>query len=759
FAPKDDELVRRRIEAAYAAGDDAAVVSLSRELVKLDPLDETALLRVISANLSKLQTVDQRLVAYRRLLETPAMSISAAVRSRLALDAALLQREVGNTQGFAQLLGVAVTLDPTHKNAASLALNFFQERRPGEVVQEMELLMNLMLCDPLDPQSHIRLYRRAAEAGAYQSASRFQQTAKLILQRSGITDTSDLDVDGLALAWRGQGAGSVAEALTSRISLQREAAAEAIRRREAQELPTDDLTSPEETRLDFSQELFRLLAAQAAGNDEVLAASAPEYIRLTAEAQEALTEALQEPDANRQAILVEGLAQIMERFALQALSGYQAESLAEQFTSLESTPSIPRQAIGVLRGFERLAVGEVEQAIEAFESSPRGLPQLRPLGLIEAYVRAGRNQEAADWALRLERSQPLSVFGSWAWSKRRQALGDQIPVDAQVEAIERVLLSWPRWLVEVFDGPHRFMYAEIQPTSRQIGPLGGARMRIELRNISTTPMAVGADRTFNAKVLMTLGVNAGLGDLSDLTTPEVMYLDRRLTLGPRESVVVEFWADEGFAGWVAETAADEIVRHRSRLIQGFRVGTTTLYEPGPFSLSANSNSVVRLRLPEAALEPEELAQRARNAPAARLPWVAAAVRAGLYKLGEGLELDSRQARPVIEAIAERYADIDDRATRAALLCIMPHARQFPVMQVFDEAARQEMDPALRLVAMATRASGEDDGMLGDAALEERSPVLRRFALLLAERLNAGAPSYSTAPADPQVLRGGSISDP
>ncbi|MEO0483012.1 MAG: hypothetical protein AAF138_05270 [Planctomycetota bacterium] len=751
FAPNDAELLRRRIEAAYSAGDDGAVVELSRQLVRLDPRDESALLRVIAANINKSQTVESRLGAYRNILESTTANLSDGLRSRLAVDAALLARELGNDAQFANLVSSAVRLDSTNKSAATLALNYFLQRRPDDLVGQAQLLFNLVLADPFDPLSHIRLYRIASATGAYNGAYRHHQAATSILQSSRGGVQEEIQDDGLVLTWRVAGPEAVAQGLTAQLTAEREAAQRLLENSEKLGLPLDDITRPEDTRLTFTRELTRLFAAHAAGDEELVQVSSVEYLAITQQAIRDLGELVREAEPEQRAELNrQGLMQLVERFAIQAVIGFGVEQLEAGLASLQQAGDLPPESLEVLRGLTLLSQGRDADAAAVFEANPQGLPGLRELGLLAAYVRAGRLEEAAELGLQIERANPLTVFGAWAWSQRQAALGGQALLDQDTLQLENLLAGWPRWLFELFEGTSRFLHLDVRPVTKAIDPLGSAVYRIELRNISTAPLAVGSDATINSKLLLTLGIDAGVGKIGEDPSPEVLHLDRRIRLMPRESIIVDVPSDAGYTGWLAETAADEVVRHRAQIIQGFRIGERSLYEPGAFSTLATSGTIMRLRLPETGLSPEQLRIRAAEAPPSRLPWVAAALRAGLYAAGDGMELTESQARPIIDEIVKRYPALDVE-TRAALLGIMPHAGQFASMAPFDEVAENDEDPGLRLVALVSRVRSVESPALGRAASDE-DPLVARFALLLAERLEAGDIGYAGAGPEIDGLR-------
>src|SRR5690606_24171174 len=114
WSPDDEILLRKQIEASWSAGEEGAALDLTRDLLKLDLRDgklddEVSMLRVLSADISRIQTVEERLDQYHALLRRTALP--ATIRSRLALDAALLLREQGDVEGFASMLARSTALD------------------------------------------------------------------------------------------------------------------------------------------------------------------------------------------------------------------------------------------------------------------------------------------------------------------------------------------------------------------------------------------------------------------------------------------------------------------------------------------------------------------------------------------------------------------------------------------------------------------------------------------------------------------------
>ena len=85
----DDLSLRHTIAAAaWATTDDRLLREATERIVRLDPKDTVAQLRLISDRINDHQTGEERLAAYERYLGPRGESIDPSVRSRLAVDAA-----------------------------------------------------------------------------------------------------------------------------------------------------------------------------------------------------------------------------------------------------------------------------------------------------------------------------------------------------------------------------------------------------------------------------------------------------------------------------------------------------------------------------------------------------------------------------------------------------------------------------------------------------------------------------------------------
>lgn len=182
--PDDAELLRNEIEAWTAADDAPRLIDATRQLVRLDPRDTIAQLRLIDTQIGRLNTVEERRQAYSRLLGPAGQGLRPSIRSRLALDAALLAREDGDDRAFFELLTEATLLDVTNKNAAALYASVMMPYVESRI-ERFELIANVLQADPLDVGAYENAAIDLLSSGAYRGAQRYLDRMRDLLGASG----------------------------------------------------------------------------------------------------------------------------------------------------------------------------------------------------------------------------------------------------------------------------------------------------------------------------------------------------------------------------------------------------------------------------------------------------------------------------------------------------------------------------------------------------------------------------------------------
>lgn len=740
FAPDEETILRASLQAAWAAGEAERLEELTRELVRLRPRDTVAQLRLASSRIGSIQTVEGRLAAYDRLLGEAGRSIDASVRSRLALDAALLEREHGHADRFAERLSLALELDQTNKEAAQLAWQVFSPRLE-DPADRFELLMSLLMADPTDPNVHRHIATSLAGVGAFEQANRFHRMAVSLFSAADSPVAQDLILESIGLQWQIEGPEAVVSALNRELLKLRQRAAQEIFAYQEARMPTDALTRPEDIMLAPRYNQMRLVAALIADDRETLGSCLSDmqrsFGRAVEEHQERAKLSTPEEVARSEVALWNDLSRQLVAIAWADL---QDESMREWVDRAarafgEEAP-LPR----TLAAWAELRLGDPELALEMFEGI-RDASVLSRVGYGLALEGAGRIQDARSEYTALAREQPVSLSGVWARDRVMKQTGDDPLATPERAAMSRIAGAVPEWVDRMAESPRSFMALSASLRERTIDAAGRPTVVIRLTNLAPIPLGVGGDRPINSRFLLAPRLQSGLGEDFARAGAEVVELDRRLRLAPAETLEIEVWPDQGIVGWLAETSAAQTVRQRWRVLQGYRLGRRGVPEPGVLCLETETGGLVRRPFAMARATPLELADALERASAWDLPEVLAAVRGRLLTpQGTPGALTPDDASRLALVAADRYESLPPVA-RASMLAVLPSATLAPGMEPFDRVALEETDPTLAPVALVTRVSDPEHPAI--AALEASgSGELEGFVRSLRARLREPEMTFS-----------------
>lgn len=737
--PTEPSYTRHRLYAAYAADDQDEVIDATRRLLRFDPRDTVAQLRLVSAQVAGLQTAEARLAAYDRLIDgSGARLLAPEVRSRLALDAALLAMETGDQEGFARRLADATRLDQTNKEAASLAYTYFTER-VDDARGRLDMLMNLLIADPLDANVHLWIANELASAGAFRGARDFNQTAtSLLLAGRSPVSQDQLELRRLSFVWLTDGPEAVAQSLTDRIASGRARARQAQENAEKNNFRLPEGFIPaDELRLSLRYEWMRLFAADAAGDAEIRVASSNDFLKTVAkELEQVRDESQWPPDATREQMASVFVARLFEIVRLTAIFGGDEQVFESVVAPLREFVGRDETAMSVIEAWSALHSGAHEDALSRFERGGGGDTVASLIGQAIALERMGRRSEAASAYKRAASADPAGLFGPWAISRAR-ANGDREPLTPNAEAFERFAQRTPSWVRALAREPSQFFQLELEPVSTTGVPTEPMAVRVRLRNLAPVPMGLGPGRALSSKFALTPRVDVELLQALDTVESEVFELDRRLVLHPREVLEVTLRPDLGYTGWLLDMHCRDTVRLRWQGTLGFRRGQRQLFEPGLAGASRTSDPVVRRPLQEARLPASELADQIEAAaPALLRPYIAAA--AGLLTTdaaGRGtLTRDERE--DLVRAVFERYGT-GDAATRLLIATIMPHGSQLETALPLDRLiSEREPNPIVLAAGLLARGrSPENPGF--ERAIASDDEVVSEMARLMRDRLADG----------------------
>lgn len=743
--PLDEEILRLVMEAELQAGRADRLEALTRELVKIDPADTVAQLSLITGRVLKLQSADDRLDALSGLLGPKGEGLDPSVRSRLALDAALLLREKGDAQGFSARLREAMRLDSTNRDAATLlvALVNSGDAPPASRLESLILLLN---ADPIDQDTHEAIAAELARAGALKEAVRFLDNADALAQAFSGDRSSGVAASRMLTQWRALGPAKPLELINQLIVIRRSEAQNLIDRAKAAGEDAANIPKPEMFRVPPQVERVWLLAAQDAGDMALRDLALVEIDRTLERATANLA------DPERRATIGEETARAeletvqADGVWLRVLIGEQLPRAEQVLTELRTNPRTGGPGLRRLDAWLGLRKATPENRA-AFEEELEALAPTDPLadlGMAVACELKGDKAQAAKRFARCATQLSGTLEGGFA-ERRHLALTRTLP-PAPPEAAELAAMATgiPRWIDEIARDPRRFMQLTATLTADSVRPTDRVGLHVRLRNTSPMNLAVGAEKTINTRFLLSPQSDVGSHPFRS-GVPEFASLERRLRLKPREELAVALWPDGGYGSWYLELYAGELIRQRWRVVQGFRLTNNGVPDAGPMSLSTETQGLIRRPFTDAKADIASLASRVGTAERTALIDALGALRWRLFRDELTMQIFTpEEGKAALDALLLRYRQASP-LERLLVLATMPTGTFFKRLAPFDAAlaAVPESDDRVATFKVYTRATDPADPFIA-AAKASPSAAVRDAAAIAARRLAPNRIIYARA---------------
>ncbi len=598
LVPDDLDLLRSEIEAWKAAGDAERELTCTRELVRLDPRDTVAQLRLLTSSIAKLQDADQRVAVYERLLGKDGSKFDESIRSRLALDAALLARETGDERGFLDKLTYAVTADMTNKEAAALFATYFLDRTSNPR-ERADILANVILSDPLDADAHRNLAIELMRQGAYPAARRFYDCMGSIQKASGVEETSQVLFDYLLAVWNADGAARAIDMIRT-IELQAQMESDQAR----QDLINQGHQAPPRQPVVIAAMLetvrMAIYAARGDQQQSLISLQRSDFVSM------ATIERLREEAAKLGPRAEAELAElerhtVLEILWLRLLCGQELDKAKATLEVLRSNTVKPLtdEALRRYDGWLAAHMGDTDIARDLLNPIADSDANAR-FALAVCAEKEGKSDEAIEHYTKVARVAPVSTLAGMARMRIERLQSRPLEMTPAVRELNDAMLSFAPWLNKMTYEPRSFVSLVVEPINTKIDALGRVDLRVRLRNemgSSGIPLGVGSDRTINSRILLSPMVTTSLVKQSQLMRPEVIRLDRRLRLKPGESIETTFWGGRWKVGEVLDASMNMQATLRWRGVQGFKVTEKGLFEPGPLCVTYDSSLITREILP------------------------------------------------------------------------------------------------------------------------------------------------------------------
>jgi hypothetical protein len=755
LSPLDAEIARLETAAAFGTGNPRLLAAATSRVVRLDPADTVAQLRLITARIAERQTAEERLEVYARLLGPRGVSIDPTVRSRLALDAALIHRERGDIDGFVRELSRAIELDRTNKEAQHLATSYFAGLSSDDADGKaglLEMQLNLMWADPVDPNIYLSIARMLAVEGATQQALRFHSIGVSILAQAGQLDQKN-QVETLALQWLTAGPQPVLAQIDQDLRVMRDLARMRYEEDLQRDIPDRLLTPPEEVFLDPLFEKIRVIAAMDAMDSEALRTGLRELDANAAfqlrQMEEAL--ALRDEESRREAFEAFAVTVVESQF-MRVLANVEVEQLAAlmpqlpKFIGEEKWERFRRP----LTAWVALRTGDLERARALLRELGTAASEMQILQA-ELLVAEGRSTEAAAVYDRILRQRAFIPFGAWARSRAMELTGRTDPVTEAGRRMRRMAEEVPGALDSIVRDAASAIALNIVPTEEVYAPGERAELRVSLANTTPWPLSLGSNRTISSRVLLGVLVD-NAEELASPPQPMIIDLDRRFRLEPGETLEVTARVERGLNGLIFDASGRGQIRQRWQGWQSPALGPDGAYRAGPFSLSDSTVKFTRATRDETRLPDAAIAELVRNAEGDD---AVAAIESAAARLWRGSPADPvgiADEAAIVSALTARY-DGAGGAERALLLAALPSASQVASMAPFDEHVRRgvsleavrriETPRVVAALLLLTRVTDPDSPLL-DAARGSDDAGLSRLAAALEGRLREGGPALATA---------------
>lgn len=738
--PDDQDILRLQIEAWTAAGDADRVEQLQRVLAAADPRDTVNLLAVVSARISKLQSVEERLAAYEKLLGPEGDRLDASIRSRLAMDAALLSRERGDEAAFVRLLARSSALDSTNKDAATLALAYFAERVP-DAAGRLELLINVLKADPFDPDVHAAIAQELGSAGAILGASRFYVMLYALRTARGQELSPQEQAEAMVSSWNINGAMPMVTSMNADVENRREQLRARKARLDAAGQLLEQVADPSEARVPIPTERVRVVASAATGDPELIGYAVTEAAESFRRAIEAITDPTKRPERMTEAEAVEMTRSLRtEQVWLSLWAGRGHEGAAEAIAALRDDPDSDPLVIRRLEAWQRMRSGELDAAAGALAELGKDDP-LATMGLGVLAELRGQPEAAVKVYQLLANTLAGSIAGAYCRTRYMDLMGEPPALSAEAHRLQKLVDEVPPTLEAMIADPRRFMDLKIEPLSTEMGLTDKVALRFTLQNTSPYALAVGPEKPINTRFILAPVVDLGLQRMRVPNLHEIVYLNRRLRLLPGERFEAVVWADSGLLGGLLQRVASAPVRMRWRAVQGFRLNNRGYFDPGPLCLTTEAGPVVR-----------PVSLRAQADIAAFVGWIESGtpreLAEALLALREKLSDEALAANVtpgdvdlIVRSALNRFK-AGSRAEKLIILAYTPTGNQVPLFGPLDSAALADPDDQVVRFTLGLRTAPADSPALAADAWGSR-PAVGELARIVRERLATGARTLAT----------------
>ncbi len=550
-------------------------------IVRLDPRDEVARLRLLSLAVDRYGTVEERVAAYERLLAPENLSrLGGPVASRLALELALLLYRNGDVEGFASRLAESVALDPAHPAATEMAAGFLRHR-VNDAVGEAELALTAAVANPANLDPLQTLAKLCLSNGAFAAAQRLYGIVLPLMQvqRQSMAEASA----GLALSEWALGAAPTAVAIIDK----RQRDLDQLARAEARlQDPDFDWSQAEGIRVPPNRQLSTLKAIilRSVDSPDADAAVGEALLAMRMEADQ-IARGGNSMETSR------GIAELaLESVSMLLWLGADVENAVGMYEQLMESARIGSAASARIEGWIALRRGDAAKAIELLEPLV-AVDAVSSIGLAQAYLDLDRRGDAARQFLEIWRKQPGSALGVWSRDRLATLLGRPVPPSETAESLEALVRGLPRTYDRLLSDRERAVGLMVRPRKPSVGPLEPVEVDVEITNLTDLPLAISSAGPIDPNLAIIANATVSQLDRAVASQPLVVPISGVLRLGPRERLVVPVDLSLTAFGDVLDRTALSGSTLGCRALTNFRPVSGGALQPGPLGAKAEGSQI------------------------------------------------------------------------------------------------------------------------------------------------------------------------
>lgn len=735
LAPDDAQLLRHEISAWDAADDEARALALTRELVRLDPADTVASLRAINASIDTLQDVDKRLAAYDRLLGPQGEGIDPSIRSRLALDAALLARDTGDDRGFAERLLMATTLDVTNKDAVALQASYYLDRT-SDAGERFDLLSDVVLADPLDAGAYLNLADECMRRGAFRGARRFLDITRALENARGVSSTVEGVEVYATVLWNAEGADAALKLIDA---MRNDASTRELARRRQIELQGLDPGPAQPIVVHPRLERLAMLIHSTMGDPEKARTAFENVMLGYRRSRDLASDQTLWPQGTTPEQMAESVREIDRgEVWTRVLIGRELDQAEEGLLVLENADGADRPGerfLALCRGWLQFHSRQFDAARATLEPLAGEVDAAR-YGLALIDEAEGDRETALKNFARTALFFPESAFGAASRTRITQIRGRPLGTPPDGQTLETKAQVFAPWLEKMIQDPWSFMSIQAEHVRTSLGPLDRPELRVTVRNLSRMPLALGPSAPIDSSILLSPRLLVNAEEKLSVMRPEVLRLNQRLRLMPGETFRTTIWTNYGWIGALYELAIGQDVMLRWRLVQGFVARENGAFEPGPLCLTVQSDMIRRANL-DGDMPTDELVAWIASADGSALTEAVALAATRLVPAWKNEEEDeaasARTQEDLARAVGVRFGTMNEWQ-RTLALCRLADATFFrhpdELLVELVAVPAQASDSVWSMAAYLMAGPRKSDDPVIQRAMAHPDPALSELASLV-----------------------------